>query len=117
MLLLIKLIAASALLTAPCLAFEPPQHEDLSTSTFKYTTTTSSLNFTQYVCSGSDALDDCESSKGTGCKTTTHQQGACLTSGGGKQSLTVTCKQTPLGMGVDIVVYQGVQNCTGTPNP
>ena len=114
MLLLIKLIAASALLTAPCLAFEPPQHEDLSTYT---TTSTSSLNFTQYVCSGSDALDDCESSKGTGCKTTTHQQGACLTSGGGKQSLTVTCKQTPLGMGVDIVVYQGVQNCTGTPNP
>ena len=100
--------------SSPCIAL--PQHEDLSTWT-KSSKSPMSLNFTQYVCSGADALNDCESAKGKGCKSTTHEQGACLTSGGGKQSLSVTCKQTPLGVDVDIVVYQGVTNCTGTPNP
>lgn len=109
-------IIVAALTIAPCIAFEPPQHADLRTWV-PTSTPQSSLNFTQYICSGGNALNDCESSTSKGCKATTHEQGACLTSGGGKQSLTVTCKQTPLGMSVNIVVYPGVQNCTGTPNP
>ena len=74
------------------------------------------LNFTQFVCTGADALNDCETEKNK-CKASTHLQGACLSAGGGAESLTITCKQTPLGVDVDIVVYSGVTNCTGTPNP
>lgn len=72
-------------------------------------------NFTQYVCDGGNALNECET--GTGCSTTTHAQGACLTSGGGKNSLVVTCNKTPLGEQVHFEIYDQSTNCTGRTNP
>ena len=107
--------ALSATLASLSHGFKAPEHEDLQ-EWQPMSTTAKGENFTQYVCTGADALNDCETEKNK-CKATTHVQGACLSAGGGTESLTVTCKQTPLGVDVDIVVYSGVTNCTGTPNP
>jgi hypothetical protein len=114
--------AASGSMAAPSAEFGAARHADLSAWTTPVLSgaalsSAPPLNFTQFVCKGTNALNECEDSKGTGCDQTTHAQGACLTSGGGKQSLTVVCKQTPLGVNVDITIYAGVANCTGTPNP
>jgi hypothetical protein len=107
--------AVAATLVVLANGFKNTEHEDLS-KWKSVPKTETSLNFTQFVCKGSDALNNCEGDVSK-CGSTTHEQGACLTAGGGAESLTVTCKQTPLGVDVDIVVYQGVTNCTGTPNP
>jgi hypothetical protein len=66
-------------------------------------------NFTQYICTGAKPLDECTNDLSS-CAAHTHVQGTCLSSGGGKASLTAVC--TSAGT-IKFSIYAGSHNCTG----